>query len=408
MKVQLSLLLMLALAARLLAVHALGDGAPFGPDGTGATASLVLGGHPYPLHMALARAAGGLIPLSVAAGTLSCALLWAYGRALGLTGAGGWLLALLPLGIYGSALSAGDAPALALVLGGAWISTWGGPTSPRWHRVAFGLAGGLLAIASVAVKPVALPALVLLLPRPWSLLGLGVGLPWAAAWLRPLWAPKAGAGLLGSWWMASGGLPPSDPLSWLAAGPGALWRTEAWVGLGLIPLALLGAAWPRRAPEVGGRLRLAVLGPVIATLLVGAAFGDRLAPRYLEGPVIAALPWVGLLLPPAACLLLAWPAAALITQLAAFRAEADPMAVVPALPLVPGRVDAAALFAECSAPGATASRARAAELARTLPQGGTLTVEAQPDGREGELTWPLRVARPDLVIEVVAPSLDGG
>ena len=134
---------------------------------------------------------------------------------------------------------------------------------------------------------------------------------------------------------------------------------------------------------------------------VAGALGDRLHPRYLLGAVWAALPWAGLLLPRWAAPALLVPAAALVTQVARARAAYDPLAGVPDLPVVTWpAVDADRVFADCSTPGATAMREQARRLAATLPEGATVTVAHRPHDREGELTWPLRVLRPDVHIVV--------
>ena len=49
---ELGALVLLALSARLVGAWLLGEGAPFGPDGTGLEAAVVLGGHRYPAHVA--------------------------------------------------------------------------------------------------------------------------------------------------------------------------------------------------------------------------------------------------------------------------------------------------------------------------------------------------------------------
>lgn len=389
---------LVALALRGAAAWSLGGGAPFGPDGTGVEAAVHLGGHLYPAHVALVAALGSARAASVATGTLSCLLLWAWGRRVGLGGLGGWLLATLPLGLLPSALSAGDAPALAVVLLGALLSTAGGRAGA--------VLGGLLAAGAVTVKPLALPALVLLLARPWSLLGAALGLAGLQPWLRPLLHPLPRGGLLGTWWLGSGGAPPApaDLPAWLAAGLGPLPRAPAWALVPLLAAAPLGGLRAHQAPRA---TRLAALGPPLAALAVAALLGERLQARYLAPALAAALPFLGPLLPrpalavPAALLPLV-PALALLTQLGAERARRDPEAGVPALPVLPWpQVGVAALFEDASTDGATALRRQAADLAATLPPGATVRVQRRDHGREGELAWPLRVARPDLRVEVV-------
>lgn len=392
-----ALLFGIALLVRVLTATSLGGGAPFGPDGTGAEAAVHLGGHLYPLHVRLIDLFGSGRALSVLAGALNCLLLWAWGRRRGLGGGGGWLAVTLPLLVYTSALSAGDAPALSFALGGALLSTTGR---------AGALLGGALALASVAVKPVVLPALVLLLPSPFALLGLLLVLPFAAPWIEPLTRPRPTGGLLGSWWASTEGRPPEGLVAvagMVVAGLRALTAAPLWTGVVLAPLALLPLL--RRAD----RTPLTGLGAgaaLVGLFAVAALFGERLAPRYLTASLAALLPFIGLPLRGArrsiaAALPLLWASSALVTQLALERARQDPEASVPltwALSLP--NVDAEALFDECSTRGATAMRREAGELARSLPVGATVEVEHRVHGREGELTWPLRIQRPDLQIRV--------
>jgi len=388
-------LVALALGVRLVAATALGRGAPFGPDGTGAEAAVVLGGHLYGLHVWLIRLFGSARALSIAAGVASCLLLWGIGRRTGLGGGGGWLAATLPLAVYTSVLSAGDAPALALVLVGVWLACRG--------RLG-GIVGGGAAAASVAIKPVALPAALLLLAWPWAAAGFGGALVPLSRWLQPLLAPRPHSGLLGSWWQASGGAPPTDPAGWLDLvdnGGRALLGAPAWT---LAPLLVLGVAVAFLPGQ--RRARLAAIAPLLAGLAIAAAFGERLEPRYLASAVVIALPFVGRMLPrgllPVAVVALLWPTAAVITQVAAERGQRDPLAGVAPWPVVElPAVDAAALFDESSTDGATALRNMAFELAGSLPPGGTVTVRRRPHGREGELVWPLLTLRPDVRVERV-------
>jgi len=400
-------LLLAAMGVRVAGAWALGEGAPFGPDGTGAEAAVHLGGHLYPLHIALISLVGDGRTLSILSGTTTVLLLWVYGRRLGLGSTGGWLAATLPLAVYPSCLTAGDAPALTLVVAGATMATLGRGAA---------VAGGAIAVASIAVKPVVLPALVLLLPRPLALVGVCLGLPAAARWLKPLVDPKVDGGLLGTWWQATGGAPPSgasDVVPLLGGGVQALIAAPLWalVPLGLV--AALGGVRPAAARAEGAAqahagpdraTRTLVLAPLLGLLLTAALFGERLAPRYLMASIVSLLPWVGSALPRRWAAVLLLPTAALLTQVSAYRAIADPTARVPTLPTVPlPPVDAQPLFDESSTEGATALRAEAAALAATLPEGATVTVERRPHGREGELVWPLRVARPDLRFEIVSP-----
>jgi hypothetical protein len=397
--IEAGVLVVVALGVRLAAAWALGGGAPFGPDGTGLQASIALGGHPYPLHTLLLQPIGDVRTLSLASGTLACWLMWVYGRRVGLGGGGGWLLAFLPLGVYPSALAAGDAPALLLVLAGATLATFGkGPAT----------LGGAVAMASVAVKPIALPALVLLAPTPFALLGALLAYPFAMRWLGPLLTPRPHGGLLGTWWVASNGEPPSGADGWIelwVGGAQALLDAPLWACVPLAGFAAVGALWPRAAPSPPTvAVRVAVLVPLVGLLATAALFGDRVEPRYLAPSLVALLPWAGAVLPRGVEALLLWPTAAVITQVAAVRADLDPSAGVPTLPVVaPPEVDARPLFNEASTRGATAMRAEATRLAAELPEGATIEVERRAHGREGELTWPLQVLRPDVRVEVIDP-----
>jgi hypothetical protein len=396
------LLFGVALLLRAGGAWMLGEGAPFGPDGTGAEASVHLPGHLYPLHIFLISVVGDGRALSVVCGALTCLLLWIYGRRLGLGSAGGWLAAALPLAVYPSCLTAGDAPALLFVVAGATFATFGRGAA---------VAGGALAMASIAVKPVVLPALVLLLPTPLAFFGAMVAMPAALPWLKPLLDPNVGGGLLGSWWLGNNGSPPAsldDALHLVQGGARALVEAPLWTMVPLTVLAGVGAAWPwsaRREEATPTRwARGAVIGPILGVMLLAALFGERLAPRYLAASMLALLPWVGALVPRPTAALLLVPTFAVLSQVASYRAQADPTALVPAVPVLPiPPVGAGALFDEASTEGATALRAEAHQLAQSLPQGATVTVERRAHGREGELVWPLRVLRPDVKIEVIAP-----
>ena len=439
---------LVATGLRALAAWALGGGAPFGPDGTGAEAAVDLGGHLYPLHPLLIGLVGSGRALSVLSGGLCCALLGLIGKRVGLGGAGGWIAAMSPLLVYTGALSAGDAPALLVVVLGAALATAGGPGgrvpasaapapdplapaalaealragAARALRAWGGpLIGGLVAASSVLVKPVALPALALLLLRPRALVGVGIGLLVLHRWLDPLLRPRPQGGLLGSWWVASGGAPPTAPGAWLQGGVDALSAAPLWTLWPLILLAPLSALLPlpplRRAggllwawarggpapapapPDAPRLLRLGSLLLAVGLLLLAALFGPRLEPRYLAPLLAAALPWLGRRWPLGLEGGQLWPAAALITQVAAHRAAADPAAGVPRLPVVEApAVDARALFDEASTEGASTLRAEGLQMAETLPFGATVTVDRRPHGREGELVWPLLQRRPDVQI----------
>jgi hypothetical protein len=398
-------LLAFAFFLRLVAAWILGEGAPFGPDGTGAEAAVHLGGHLYPLHPLLIQIAGSARSLSVISGSLSCVWLLLLAWRLDLGRGAGWALACFPTGLYTSALSAGDAPALSWTLFGVLLSTgrhWG-----------FAVAGGLFAATGVLVKPIALPALVLLAHRRMALVGGFFGLVVWGNWLQPLWRPRPAGGLLGTWWAARGGHPPNGPgdLLMMAQG-GVSTLAEALVGgttgtpqvawgLWLIPLAALGATLRGRRdlPDPDLARRLLVLPALCGLWFVAALFGDRVEGRYLLPSLVALLPFAMRVVPAGVEVVALWPAAALMTQVAAYRAVADPHAQVPGVPVVAvPLVDARTLFDEASTEDATGMREEAARLAESLPFGATHIVERRPHGREGELVWPLRVARPDVVV----------
>ena len=467
--IELAILFVVAAGLRGLAAWALGDGAPFGPDGTGAEAAVHLGGHLYPLHPLLIGVVGSARSLSVLSGGVVCAALGLLGKRSGLGGAAGWIAAMHPLLVYTGALSAGDAPALALVCAGAALATVGAagtraPVRPdgaasglratasaakltpgpqgsdgvmpvesriwaldhaaHWGRVwAAPLLGGALAGLSVWVKPIALPAALLLCLRPRALVGFAAVLLVAHRWLDPLLRPRPTGGLLGSWWASTSGAPPMELGPWLSGGVAAIAAAPLWT---LWPLALLAPVSallpvpsfttlrhrfrrlngaeaaepaPARCADAPVLLRACALLAPLGLLGLGALFGPRLEPRYLAPLLAAALPWLGRRWPLGLEGLGLWISAALVTQVAAFRAEADPAAGVPTLPVLSlPRVDARALFDESSTADATSLRAEGLRLAETVPWGGTVTVERRPHGREGELVWPLRVRRPDVQI----------
>lgn len=387
----------LALCVRLTAAWALGEGAPFGPDGTGAEAAVHLGGHLYPLHIELIRLFGDGRTLSIFAGTASVVLLYGIGVRTRLTGRGAWFAAALPLAVYTSALTAGDAPALCVVLLGVFIATGG-----HWSLE---LLGGALAMSSVAVKPVALPALTLLLLRPWSLLGAAATLPWTLPWLDPLFGTRPRGGLLGTWWPAVGGAMPvtlADVSYVIRTGAASLWSSEHWVGVWLVPVAAVGALAPPppKAPDVGVGPRLVVVPLLLGLVVVAGGLGDASSPRTLTAALVPLCLYAGVFMPRVLALALLVPAAALVSQVADIRRDLDRDAQVPHFaPLELPRVDARTLFDESSTRDATRMRAEARQLAESLPQGATVTVKRRPHGREGELVWPLLVARPDVQIE---------
>ncbi|MCB9745611.1 MAG: hypothetical protein H6740_23745, partial [Alphaproteobacteria bacterium] len=306
--------------------------------------------------------------------------------------------------LQASSLAGGDAAATALAAGGLSLAWTGWP-----------LLGGLLAGLSVGVKPIAVPLLPALLlaslrpgaPRAASLKAAGAALLAAApfwAGVAPLLRPRPRSGILGSWWLSSEGVPPGLT-RWpelLAEGALRLAELPSWTLLQLLlPLALIGA-W--RARERAAWLSLALaLGALLAPATL---IGEQLRPRYL-GPasvllvVLAGRALQGRLAPLA--LLASWPALAFLSQLSALRAQEEQLPGRPILPWVQA-IDVRGPYMDSGVCGAGELRALAERLAQTLPEGGTLRALRLRDGREGELTWPLQAARPDLHIEV----LDGG
>lgn len=385
-----------ALCVRMLGAWVLGEGAVFGPDGTGAEAAVVLGGHPYPVHILLLDLIGGdARALSMGSSSLVCGLLWLWGRRMGLGGAGGWLAVTLPLAVFPGVLASGDAPALAVVMVGAVLTTFGGP----WVVV-----GGAVAAISVAVKPIALAGLLLLVARPASLVGAGTVLVLLRGFTRPLWAPMPSGGLLGTWWVASEGAPPELWLSWLGAGAWRIAEAPVWGTVWVVWMGALAVLLTRQ----DARIRTAALMIAGATVVVGALFGPRMELRYLSPAVLCMLPFLGALIQTRrvtlACAVVGlWPTFALLTQLGAERSTRDPMARVPAVPIVAfPAVDVGPIFNTCSVDDATRWRQLAVQLAEVAPVGSTVIADQLPDGREGELLWPLRVLRPDLKVDTRA------
>ena len=377
----------LALALRVLAAWWLGPG-PLGPDGPGAEAAAVLGGHPYPLHPALIGLFGAR-PLSLVAGTLTVLGCAALGLRWGDRFWGpGLAAAAAPLLVYTSALAGGDALAMALATVGLALAASGR-----------GLVGGFLAAASVWAKPITLPLLPLLLVTPsagLSLVSAGATLAVGHEVLAPLLAPRAGGGLLGSWWASSGGLPPSvgQIRDLVLHAVGVLWDLPLWCGhpviggLAAVGVVLGGAGRGRRA--------LALVVAMGATLAAATLLGDLLRPRYLGAASVPLTVLAGIALgriAPAA-LVLALPTAALVSQVGALRATEEDLPLRPVLGWPP--VAAEAEFRDIGVCGATTLRTLAEELAEELPRGSEVVVLRLRDGRQNDLLWPLQAARPDL------------
>ena len=409
---EVTLLILVAAIVRGAGLWALGQGAPFGPDGAGIEAAVVIPGHLYPLHIQGVSWVGSAQLLSLITGILTCPLLWLYGKRLGLSGVGGWLAAITPIALFTSTLSSGDAPALFLVTLGAALATYG-----PWAS----LAGGLIAGSSLLVKPIAFPAIILLVPLPWAWPGVAFSMAWNQTLLDPLLYPTPEHGLLGSWWSSSGGTMPDEWVPWLVEGGRNLLYAPLWSGAVLTFFAVgtwsmsrrfvRGSRMPQKEP-LRTLLHINSVAPLLTIVGLTALFGTDTNPRYLQAPVIASLPWVGLFLAPpsrgfsrllfAGALL--WVSAALFTQVGEERTRQDPTSHPPSLPIVPLSIDTRAIFVDCSTPNATQMRNEAAQLAQTLPHGAEIAVEKRVNSGEGELIWPLKAARPDIVITLVEPN----
>jgi hypothetical protein len=218
--------------------------------------------------------------------------------------------------------------------------------------------------------------------------------------MQPLTDPKAGSGLLGSWWRGSGGTPPSDWIGWAVTGAETLWAQPLWTCSWLLFLAALacilgearGAHWEPGTRWTG-------IAVVVAGLATACLFGTRLEIRYLAPALVASLPWAGAWTPSWSSVILAWPTLALLTQLSAYRAELDPLSAPPSLPkFTPPRVNVQPLFENASTPNATDLREEAYRLADELEPGQVYRLKKRAHGREGELLWPLKVLRTDLEI----------
>ncbi|MEC9389209.1 MAG: hypothetical protein VX944_03975 [Myxococcota bacterium] len=389
-----------ALCVRVVGAWVLGEGATFGPDGTGAEAAVELGGHPYPVHIAMLELTGGdARALSMLCSSLSCGLIWLWGRRMGLGSAGGWLAVTFPLSVFPGVLAAGDAPALAVVLLGATLATAGG----IWVVV-----GGMVAALSVAIKPIALAALVLLVARPAALVGAGASLLLLRNFTRPFWAPMPSGGLLGTWWVSSEGAPPEAWLGWLASGAWRILDAPGWGSVWVFWLAALAALTSHRP----ARLRVVACLVVGSAVMIGALFGSRLELRYLATSFVCVLPFLGIWLQSKRAIAIGalvglWPTIALLTQLNVERGARDAMARMPSVPLVAWpAVDSGPIFDTCSVDDATRWRQLALQLAEVAPIGSTIVADQLPDGREGELLWPLRVLRPDLKFDTRPPIPD--
>ncbi|MEE2751467.1 MAG: hypothetical protein VX519_08545 [Myxococcota bacterium] len=373
-------------------------GGTFGPDAAGAQASAVLGGHPYPLHPLLIRVFGTASLLSIlsAGVTVTCGIriairLGASPLAAGLT------LACAPLLLYPAFLGGGDAPAMAVFMAGLSTALGG-------HA----FLGTLLAVCSLGIKPIIAPLLLLLVlvpalaPSPQktavhTLSAAVIGLVAFGFTLDPLLDPKPASGLLGSWWLASGGL----PIAWTEAptagiqGILSLWGLPTWTGHPLLGLLALAGAL---VPGSNRRARLLVLlAGLIGVVTVASLLAEQLRPRYL-GPAsipLALLASVTLTRAPLVALLGAWPALALASQLGGLRAIEEGLSPPPTVRF-PGLEDVTLQYQDSSICGAEDLQSLAAQLADTAGPNQEVVALRLRDGREGNLLWPLKALRPDL------------
>ena len=394
-------LMLVALGVRVAGALLIGP-SPFGPDAPGIAAAVELGGHPYPLHPLLVGLIGGLRPTSVILGTLAvlgCARLTE--RLDGSPWSGGLLAACAPLFVFTSALDGGDAPALGLCALGLALAFSDKP-----------LGGAILCGLSLAVKPIVAPALVMLLVAPalserplQHLARMAAGLALSIApfhfVLDPLLAPKPRAGLLGSWFLATNGDVPSagELFGLFGTALETLVALPSWTGhpvLGI--LATVGALLP--GPHRRQRLAILVLAAGVL-LTTTALLGEATQPRWLAAaslPLVA-LAGVGLRRAPPLGLVFLPPGMAALDGLAAVRAVEDPGTTEPIGLSWPGRIDSLAHFRDSSICGAHQLRGLVGQLSG---EEGPVYVLQLRDGREGELTWPLQVRRPDLEIRVVS------
>ena len=177
---------------------------------------------------------------------------------------------------------------------------------------------------------------------------------------------------------------------------------DGWALLWIFPVVVLVSA----RYSMDRRLRWVAWGTFALAWAIGSFFGGRVEMRYFAPVFLAALPFLGPILERKrwrllACSLAFWPTLALLTQLGAIRAEMDAEAAVPEVAVIAHpSVEARAIFNTCSTEGATHLRNMAWQLAAVAPEGSTVITDALPDGREGELFWPLLVLRPDLKVQV--------
>jgi hypothetical protein len=388
-------ILLLALFVRLVCSVLIGPGV-FGPDGAGVEAAVHLGGHPNVLFPQLVEFFGGSRGLSAFSGAVTAVACGKIGERLG----GnllvcGFMGACAPLLVVPASMSGGDAPAIALASCGLAMVLWNRP-----------LAGGILAGLALGVKATALP-LFLLLPAGafWAKdkksfglrLCAGLFLPvlFFASTLEPLLHPRPNSGILGSWWMGTGGHLP-QPSSWIDLGALAiknLVSMPTWTGHPVLGILAFWACF--RAADK--RLWAVLVLSAAAVFLTAFPMGEALRVRYLAaGSVgITVLAGVGISRWKWIPFLFLWPCLAFSSQLGDLRNTEEGTAARPSLPWVLP-IDVEPSFEEGSVCGGKALRAMAKRLIQELPPNAEVAALRLRDGRESELFWKLRVARPDL------------
>jgi hypothetical protein len=388
-------ILLLALFVRLICSVLIGTGV-FGPDGTGVEASVHLGGHPNVLFPWLVEFFGGSRGLSAFGGAVTAVACGKLGERLG----GsllvcGFMGACAPLLVLPASMSGGDAPAIAMATTGVAMALWNRP-----------LAGGFLAGLSLGIKATALP-LFLLLPaglmycdnKKRFVLRLGAGLILPiflfASTLEPLLSPRPNSGILGSWWLGSQGHFPG-PTDWVSLSGIAfknLLTMPTWTGHPLLGLLAFWACL--RSPDK--RLWMVLFLSAAALFLTAAPLGEVLKVRYLAAGTVGITVLAGVALSrwKWAPFLFVWPCLAFATQLGDLRSTEEGTSPRPQLSwLRPINVEPA--FEDGAICGGKELRKIAKKLVKSLPENAEVAAIRLRDGRESELFWKLRVARPDL------------
>ena len=384
-----------ALAIRVVCSFFIGVGT-FGPDGTGAEASVTLGGHPDPLFPILISFFGGVRGLSAFGGAVTALACAKMGQRLGGNPlVCGFMGACAPLLLIPSCMAGGDAPAIAFAASGVALAWWQKP-----------FFAGLVTGLSLGVKAIALP-LWLLLPAGlfWSqrkahfsirlVLGLLPGVLLFHDALHPLLHPRPESGILGSWWLASDGhLPALSSLPHMGwSGFLELSTLPTWTGHPFLgALAMWGCFKARKKAIVA--IFLLSMGAMFFTVL---PMGDAIRLRYL-GPAsvgITVLAGVALKDRKWVPFLFLWPSLAFASQLGNLRAQEEGINPRPSIPFF-GAIDAEPSFEDGGICGGKELRDLAVELAERLPEGAEVAAIRLRDGREQELFWKLRLLRPDL------------